>query len=149
MYGTTNKKIQLQYMYNFASVLFYTSYVTKSTLIITWKFMEKCNSQPRLGWHYCYHSFIMLISIQPLGRFWQEPEPSQVTGTALAQCILGKFLRVVCHCSSLIQSTSPHINTSKVCKTALAFYPCYTKDKIRRHFLTSNVCMSNLMLYQL
>ena len=29
---------------------------------------------------------------------WQEPEPSHVTGMALAHCILGKFLGVVCHC---------------------------------------------------
>ena len=41
------------------------------------------------------HSF---ISIQPLGRFKQEPEPSQATGMALAYCILGKFLGVGCHC---------------------------------------------------
>jgi hypothetical protein len=33
-----------------------------------------------------------------LGRFRQEPEPSQVTSMALARCILGKFLGVVCHC---------------------------------------------------
>ena len=32
------------------------------------------------------------------GRAWQEPEPSHVTGTTLAHCILGKFLGVVCHC---------------------------------------------------
>ena len=38
------------------------------------------------------HSF---ISIQ-LG--WQEREPSHVTGMALAHCILGMFLGVVCHC---------------------------------------------------
>jgi hypothetical protein len=38
-----------------------------------------------------------VISIQPLDRFWQEPEPSQATGMALALCILGKFLGVVCH----------------------------------------------------
>jgi hypothetical protein len=30
-----------------------------------------------------------------LGRFWQEPEPSQATSMALAHCILGKFLGVV------------------------------------------------------
>jgi hypothetical protein len=30
-------------------------------------------------------------SIQPLGRFWQKLEPSQVTGMALARCILGMF----------------------------------------------------------
>jgi len=32
------------------------------------------------------------------GRAWQEPEPSDVTGMALANCILGKYLGVVCHC---------------------------------------------------
>jgi hypothetical protein len=44
---------------------------------------------------------LIIISIQPLGRFWQEPEPSQATGMALARCILGKFLGVVCHCFPL------------------------------------------------
>jgi hypothetical protein len=44
---------------------------------------------------------IIIISIQPLGRFWQEPEPSQATGMALARCILGMFLGVVCHCFPL------------------------------------------------
>jgi hypothetical protein len=44
---------------------------------------------------------IVISSIQPLGLFWQEPEPSQATGMALARCILGKFLRVVCHCFPL------------------------------------------------
>jgi len=44
---------------------------------------------------YTIHSF---ISIQPLGRFKQEPEPSQATGMALAHCILDKFLGVGCHC---------------------------------------------------
>ena len=41
---------------------------------------------------------IIIISIQPEGRVWQEPEPSQATGMALAHCILGSFLGVVCHC---------------------------------------------------
>jgi hypothetical protein len=36
-----------------------------------------------------------------MGRFWQEPESSQATGMALAHCILGKFLGVVCHCFPL------------------------------------------------
>jgi len=44
---------------------------------------------------YIHHSF---ISIQPKSPGWQEPEPSHVTGMALAHCILGKFLGVVCHC---------------------------------------------------
>jgi hypothetical protein len=53
--------------------------------------------------HTCFISIIIIIIIiiQPLGRFWQEPEPSQATGMALARCILGKFLRVVCHCFPL------------------------------------------------
>ena len=41
------------------------------------------------------HSF---ISIQPQRPGWQEPQPSHVTGMALANCILAKFLGVVCHC---------------------------------------------------
>jgi hypothetical protein len=44
---------------------------------------------------------IIIISIQPLGRFWQEPKPSQATCMAVARCILGKFLGVVCHCFPL------------------------------------------------
>jgi hypothetical protein len=41
---------------------------------------------------------IIYYSIQPLGQFGHEPEPSQATGMALVRCILGKFLGVVCHC---------------------------------------------------
>ena len=41
------------------------------------------------------HSF---ISIQPWRPGWQEPELSHVTVVALAHCILGKVLGVVCHC---------------------------------------------------
>ena len=45
------------------------------------------------------HSFIhSFISIQPYRPGWQEPEPSHVTSMALAHCILGNFLGVVCHC---------------------------------------------------
>ena len=43
-------------------------------------------------------SSLVFISIQPEGQFWQEPEPSQATGVALAHCILGSFLGVGCHC---------------------------------------------------
>jgi len=35
---------------------------------------------------------IIIIGIQPLGRFGQRPELSQATGMALVRCILGKFL---------------------------------------------------------
>ena len=45
------------------------------------------------------HSFIhSFISIQPQRPGFQEPERSHVTGMALAHCIMGKFLGVVCHC---------------------------------------------------
>ena len=40
------------------------------------------------------HSLIFSLE----GRAWQEPQPSHVTSMALAHCILGKFLGVVCHC---------------------------------------------------
>ena len=43
----------------------------------------KCN--------YCM-LFIHSLVISLEGRAWQEPEPSRVTGMALAHCILGKFL---------------------------------------------------------
>ena len=42
----------------------------------------------------CMHSLVFSLE----GWAWQEPEPSHVTGMALAQCILGKYLGVVCHC---------------------------------------------------
>jgi len=42
--------------------------------------------------------YFIIISIQPLGQFGQEPEPSKATSMALVCCILGKFLGVVCHC---------------------------------------------------
>ena len=42
------------------------------------------------------HFISLVFSLE--GQAWQEPEPSHVTGMALAHCILGKFLGVVCHC---------------------------------------------------
>ena len=51
--------------------------------------------KPIKGINYDIHSF---TSIQPQRPGWQEPEPSYVTGMALAHCILGNFLGVVCHC---------------------------------------------------
>jgi len=44
------------------------------------------------------HSFIHSLVFSLEGRAWQELEPSHVTDMALAHCILGKFLGVVCHC---------------------------------------------------
>jgi len=40
---------------------------------------------------------IIIIGIQPLGRFGQRPEFSQATGVVLVRSILGKFLGVGCH----------------------------------------------------
>jgi hypothetical protein len=37
--------------------------------------------------------FIFVVSIQPLGLFWQEPEPSQATGMTLARCVSRQVLR--------------------------------------------------------
>jgi hypothetical protein len=45
--------------------------------------------------------FFIISTIQPLGRFWLEPEPSHATGMALVRCVLGKFLGVGCHCFPL------------------------------------------------
>ena len=56
----------------------------------------------------------IIISIQPEGRFWQEPEPSQATGMALAHCILGSFLGVG--------------NNNKLTKTL------HLRDKIGPHY---------------
>ena len=47
--------------------------------------------------HLVHAVIIIIISIQPLGRFGQRPELSQATGLALVRCILGKFLGVGCH----------------------------------------------------
>jgi hypothetical protein len=43
-----------------------------------------------------------VIDYSVVGPVWQEPEPSQATGMALARCILGKFLGVVCHCFTML-----------------------------------------------
>ena len=40
---------------------------------------------------------IIIIGIEPLGRFGQRPELNQATGIALVRSILGKFLGVGCH----------------------------------------------------
>ena len=45
-----------------------------------------------------HNTFIHSLVFSLEGRAWQEPEPSHVTGMALAHCILGKNLGVVCHC---------------------------------------------------
>ena len=48
----------------------------------------------------CVYIYIYIYSLafSLEGRAWQEPEPSHVTGMALAHCILGKSFGVVCHC---------------------------------------------------
>ena len=65
-------------------------------------FVEKPEGNRTLGSPRCKWQSntknIIIISIQPEGRLWQEPEPSQATGMAVAHCILGSFLGVGCHC---------------------------------------------------
>ena len=58
--------------------------------------LRKTPCSRNMSLHVFIHSFIH--SIQPLRPGCHEPEPSHVTGMALAHCILGKFLGVVCHC---------------------------------------------------
>jgi hypothetical protein len=41
----------------------------------------------------CTLSYFIIVSIQPLGLFWQEPEPSQATGMALVCCISRQVVR--------------------------------------------------------
>ena len=53
-------------------------------------------------------SFIHSLVFSLKGRAWQEPEPRHVTGMALAHCILGKFLGVVCHCFPLLRCLIKH-----------------------------------------
>jgi len=59
---------------------------------------------------------ITIVGIQPLGRFGQRLELSQVTGKALVRCILGKFLGVVCHCFP------PHLDVSTFATRCLHVY---------------------------
>ena len=61
---------------------------------VVWKSVNRsqCGAKSCLPIHSSF------ISIQPQRPGWQEPKPSHVTGMALAHCILGKLLGVVCHC---------------------------------------------------
>ena len=52
--------------------------------------LQLCNVNQRI--------IIIIIIIQPLGQFGQEPEPIQAIGMALVHYILDKFLGVICHC---------------------------------------------------
>jgi hypothetical protein len=44
---------------------------------------------------------VVVVVFSLFGPVWQEPEPSQATGMALVRCVLGRFLGVGCHCSTL------------------------------------------------
>ena len=62
------------------------------------KLNHTCHLLALLGAHHIMHiSRIHSLVFSLEGRAWQEPEPSHVTGMALAHCSLGKFLGVVCH----------------------------------------------------
>jgi len=58
------------------------------------EYWHSCSKQTNAHPLNMLHSLVLSLE----GRAWQEPEPSHVTGMALAHCILGKFLGVVCHC---------------------------------------------------
>ena len=58
-----------------------------------------------------------------LGPVWREPEPSQANGIALIRWILGKFLRVVCHCFPPpldVLTFAPDASTSSTTREILA-----------------------------
>jgi len=65
--------------------------------------VDRAATETGQGQHYFLNLFAQLIRIVLIhslvfsleGRAWQEPEPSHVTGMALAHRILGKFLGVV------------------------------------------------------
>ena len=59
---------------------------------------------------------IIIMGIQPLGRFGQRPELSQSTGIALVRCILGKFLGVVCHCFPPDRHNEDNCHFSQFCE---------------------------------
>jgi len=71
----------------------------------------------------CFSSYliIIIIGIQPLGRSGQRPELSQSTGIALARCILGKFLGVVCHCLPLLPDVNHELCRKKASLRTLLF----------------------------
>jgi hypothetical protein len=71
-------------------------------------FVSRINIHFKLRSRYIH----LFISIQALGWFWQETEPSQATGMALARYILGKFLGVGCHCFSPSQYSFIHLVVS-------------------------------------
>ena len=60
---------------------------------------------------------IIIISIQPEDRFWQEPEPSQATGMALA------------HFNKVFQKAVPTQDVSNLLSLPL----CYCKQEIQAY----------------
>ena len=75
--------------------------VKKKCFLLIYRNTQTLMYRPLCTVYYSYqlmYYIIIIISIQPEGRFWHEPEPSQATGMALAHCILGSFLGVGCHC---------------------------------------------------
>jgi len=67
--------------------------------LFRWELQYLITELPAHVFIYIYiYIFIHTLVFSLEGRAWQEPEPSHVTGTALAHCILGKFVGVVCHC---------------------------------------------------
>ena len=63
--------------------LFILIFTSRSSHIKPFSFKQKHN--------FYYTIIIIIIGIQPLGRFRQRPELSQSTGITLVRCILGKF----------------------------------------------------------
>ena len=87
-----------------------------------------------------------IISIQPQRPDWQEPEPSHVTGMALAHCILGTFLGVVCHCFPRLQ-TFPFSCTSATTREILVAKGGTVSEKDVRQFCLNSDFDVNLGIF--
>jgi len=58
------------------------------------------------------------------GRAWQKPEQSHLTGMALAHCIQGKFLGVVCRCfPTQVMYTIGKLNDNEISLNFWYMYP--------------------------
>jgi hypothetical protein len=99
----TGQKLHLSVVSQRAETVFNKLHRLRKNILCHFMYVvgHSVNCNQFAGYIYIYIYNSNIISIQPLGRFWQEPEPSQAIGMALAHCCLGKFLGVVCHCFPL------------------------------------------------
>ena len=117
---------------------FRTTFVEKIKTRISWSITLSEN-------HVVCEIIIIIIGIQPLGRFGQRPELSQATGMALVRCILGKFLGVACHCimwKNMVEADRP-----KMTVWSMRFACWVTKARhTHTHTHSLRICNNNYCL---